>query len=153
MFRTGARLNTAMSCLIAPDALPELDRMCARHPDTPVIIDHLCRIGVSGRIDPTDVDALCRMGRHARAMVKVGAFYALGQKKPPYDDLIPLIRQVVGAFGPQRCMWETDCPFQVVHGTYEASLALIRDRCDFLSRSDKEQILRKTAEAFLFLNA
>ena len=96
------------------------------------------------------VEALCRMGRHRRIMVKVGAFYALGLKKPPYDDLIPLIRQVVGAFGPEQCMWETDCPFQVVHGTYEASLALIRDRCDFLSRSDREQILRKTAEAFLF---
>jgi hypothetical protein len=45
-------------------------------------------------------------------------------------------------------MWETDRPFQVVHGTYGASIAVIRDRCDFLSPADKEQILRKTAEAF-----
>ncbi len=150
MFKVGAECNLAMSCLIGPDDLPELDRMCTQYPDTPVIIDHLCRIGIDGRIDQNHVDALCRMSRHKRMMVKVGAFYALGGKKPPYDDLIPLIRQVVGAFGPGRCMWETDCPFQVVHGTYEASLALIRDRCDFLSRSDREQILRKTAEAFFF---
>jgi predicted TIM-barrel fold metal-dependent hydrolase len=139
-----------MSCLIGPDDLPELNRMCTHYPDTPVIIDHLCRIGITGQIDQSQVDALCRMSRHKRIMVKVGAFYALGLKKPPYDDLIPMIRQVVEAFGPQRCMWETDCPFQVVHGTYEASPALIRDRCDFLSRSDKEQILCKTAEAFFF---
>jgi predicted TIM-barrel fold metal-dependent hydrolase len=151
MFRAGARLNTAMSCLIDADALPELDRMCARHPDTPVIIDHLCRIGVSGRIDPHEVDALCRMSRHRRVLIKIGAFYALGMKRPPYDDLLPLVRRVTEAFGPQRCMWETDCPFQVVHGTYEASLALIRDRCDFLTPADKEQILHKTAEAFFFI--
>jgi len=150
MFRAGAQSNQAMSCLISPDALPELDRMCKQYPDTPVIIDHLCRIGVSGRIDQKDVDALCRMSRHKRVMVKVGAFYALGRKKPPYDDLLPLIRRVTQVFGPHRCLWETDCPFQVVHGTYEASLAVIRDRCDFLSRADKEQILRKTAEAFFF---
>lgn len=50
-------------------------------------------------------------------------------------------------------MEETDCPFQVVHGTDEASLALIRNRCGFLSRSDEGQILRKTAEAVYFPRA
>jgi hypothetical protein len=40
-----------------------------------------------------------------------------------------------------------------VNGTYEASLALIRDRCTFLSPADKDQILRKTAEAFFFNGA
>jgi predicted TIM-barrel fold metal-dependent hydrolase len=150
MFKVGAECNMAMSCLMGPADLPELDRMCTRYPDTPVIIDHLCRIGITGQIDPKEVDALCRMSRHKRVMVKVGAFYALGSRKPPYDDLIPLIRHVVQAFGPQRCMWETDCPFQVVNGTYAASLALIRDRCTFLSQADREQILRKTAEAFFF---
>lgn len=150
MFKVAAECNMAMSCLMGPDDLPELDRMCTRYPETPVIIDHLCRIGISGQIVPNEVDALCRMSRHKRVMVKVGAFYALGNKKTPHDDLIPLIRQVVQAFGPQRCMWETDCPFQVVNGTYEASLALIRDRCTFLSPADKDQILRKTAETFFF---
>ena len=150
VFEVGANLNQAMSCLINPDALPELDRMCTRYPDTPVIIDHLCRIGASGSIDQKEVDALRRMSRHKRVMVKVGAFYALGSKKPPYDDLLPLIRQVTEAFGPQRCMWETDCPYQIMHGTYEASVAVVRDRCGFLSPADKEQILRKTAESFFF---
>jgi predicted TIM-barrel fold metal-dependent hydrolase len=150
VFAAGARLNTAMSCLIGPDSLPELDRMCTQHPDTPIIIDHLCRIGVTGKIEPQEVDALCRMSRHKRLMIKVGAFYALGRKQPPHDDLLPLIKRVTEAFGPQRCMWETDCPFQVVNGTYEASVAVIRDRCDFLGPADKRQILRGTAEAFFF---
>ena len=83
-------------------------------------------------------------------MVKVGAFYALGAGKPPYDDLKPMIKQVVEAFGPTRCMWETDSPFEVVRGSYAASVGLIRDRCEFLSQADKTQILRKTAEAFFF---
>jgi len=151
MFKVGADLNIAMSCLIGPDALPELDRMCTLFPDTPVIIDHLCRIGVRGQIKQEEVDALCRISRHKRVIIKVGAFYALGKKKPPYDDLLPMIRQVTEAFGPQRCMWETDSPFQITRGgSYEASLALIRDLCDFLSPADKKQILRKTAEAFFF---
>ena len=40
-----------MSCLIDPDGLPEVDRMCTKFPDTPVIIDHLSRIGADGH-DP-----------------------------------------------------------------------------------------------------
>jgi predicted TIM-barrel fold metal-dependent hydrolase len=124
MFAAGAKNNQAMSCLIDPDALPELDRTCRKFPDTPVIVEHLCRIGVDGTIRDKDVDALCAMASHERVMVKVGAFYALGKKRPPYTDLGPLIQKVVKAFGAKRCLWESDCPFQVVKDKYQDSLEL-----------------------------
>jgi len=48
-------------------------------------------------------------------------------------------------------MWATDCPFQVGNGhTYNDSIALIRDRLDFLSEEDKEWMLRKTVEEVFF---
>jgi predicted TIM-barrel fold metal-dependent hydrolase len=151
MFVTGARNNQAMSCLIGPDGLPELERMCADYPDTPVIIDHLARIGADGEIRETDMERLCAMAKHKKVIVKVGAFYALGKKKPPYDDLAPLIKRVVTAFGAKRCMWESDCPFQVQgEHSYQASVDLILRRLDFLSAEDKEWLLRKTAEGFFF---
>jgi predicted TIM-barrel fold metal-dependent hydrolase len=153
MFEAGAKNNQAMSCLIDPDALPELDRMCRRYPDTPVVIDHLCRIGADGEIRAKDVDALCAMARHKRVLVKVGAFYALGKKTAPYTDLAPLIERVVKAFGPRRCMWESDCPFQVSNGhNYRDSIALVRTRLRFLSDDDKSWLLRRTAETFYFNN-
>ncbi len=151
MFEAGARNNQAMSCLIGPDGLPELDRICAAFPDTPVIIDHLARIGADGVIRDADVDRLCAMAKHKKVMLKVGAFYALGKKKPPYDDLAPLIKKVVTAFGPKRCMWESDGPFQVDgEHTYQASVDLILRRLDFLRAEDKEWLMRKTAEEFFF---
>jgi predicted TIM-barrel fold metal-dependent hydrolase len=151
MFAQAAKNHQALSGLIDPDALPELDRMCRRYPDTPVIIDHLCRIGADGTIRDKDVKALCVLAAHKRVMVKVGAFYALGKRQPPYDDLGPLIRQVVQAFGARRCMWESDCPFQVqgVH-TYRASIDLVRARLKFLTAADRDWLLRRTAEAFFF---
>ena len=149
MFTAAARHKLALSFLMGPDDLPEVDRMCTKHPDGPVIIDHICRIGASGKIEEDAVAALCQMAKHKRVMVKVGAFYALGAKQEPYTDLLPLIRRVVTAFGPERCMWESDCPFQVQKPhSYAASVALIRDRADFLSASDKEQILFGTADRF-----
>jgi predicted TIM-barrel fold metal-dependent hydrolase len=152
MFAAGARNNQAMACLIDPDALPELDRMCKAYPETPVIIDHLCRIGADGSIREADVDRLCAMAKHKNVMVKIGAFYALGKKKPPYDDLGPLIKKVVAAFGPSRCMWESDSPYQLQgEHTYQASVNLIARRLDFLSDADKDWLLRKTAETFFFV--
>jgi hypothetical protein len=47
-------------------------------------------------------------------------------------------------------MWESDCPFQVVDHTYEDSIALVRDRLDFLSEDDRRWLLARTAERLLF---
>lgn len=151
MFAAGARNKQAMACLIGPDALPELDRMCKAYPNTPVIIDHLSRIGADGTIRDEEVDRLCAMAKHKHVMVKVGAFYALGKKKAPYTDLAPMIKKVVTAFGPSRCMWESDCPFQVQgEHAYQPSVDLVLRGLDFLSDDDKDWLMRKTAENFFF---
>jgi predicted TIM-barrel fold metal-dependent hydrolase len=150
MFAAAAHTGQALSCLIDPDGLPEVSRMCTAYPDTTVIIDHLARVGVDGNIRAADVDALCGLARHARVLVKVGAFYALGRKQPPYTDLVPLLRRVIEAFGARRCMWESDCPFQVQGAhTYAASIDLVR-RLDNFTEEDRDWLLRRTAEEFFF---
>lgn len=150
MFAAGAEMNMAMSCLINPPDLTELDRMCRQYPNTPVIIDHICRIGVEP-IREAHVQALCNMARHPNVLLKVGAFYALGEKRGPYTDLGPLIERVVRAYGADRCMWESDCPFQVVGGhNYRDSIKLIEEKLAFLSPRDKEWLLWRTAEQFFF---
>jgi len=150
MFAQASMTGQAISFLIDPDALPEIDRMCRRFPDAPVIIDHLARIGVDGQFRDEDINSLCSLSDHPNVYVKVGAFYALSPAGPPYLDLAPLIRKVLRAFTSKRCMWESDCPFQVVNHTYEDSLALIRDRLGFLNAEDRDWLLRRTAETLLF---
>jgi len=152
MFATAAQTGQALSCLIDPAGFPEVDRMCRRFPGTTVIIDHLGRVGAGpdGAIRDADVEALCALAKHRKVYVKVGAFYALGKKKPPYGDLAPLIQSVVQAFGARRCLWESDCPFQVVKDRYVDSLALVRDGLGFLSRDDRDWLLFRTSEQILF---
>ena len=150
MFRSAARLQTTLSLLIDPDALPILPQYCESFPDTPIAIDHLARIGAEGLIFGNDVRALTALAKYPRVKIKLSAFYALGAKRPPHDDLAPLIRQVYDAFGPQRMMWGTDCPYQIQHESYADSLALVHDRLNFLSADDRDWILRKTAQASYF---
>ena len=83
--------------------------------------------------------------------MKISAFYALGKKKPPHDELAPMVRRLLDAFGPKRLMWASDSPYQLQgENTYKASIAFVRDRLDFLSKTDREWLLAKTAEAVYF---
>jgi predicted TIM-barrel fold metal-dependent hydrolase len=151
MWRCGAEQGLAMSCLVNPGFLPSIDEMCRRFPDTPVVIDHLARIGADGVVRDTDVKTLCGLARHKNVSVKVSAFYALGKKQFPYGDLSGLIRAVYESFGAQRLMWASDSPFQVQPPhTYRGSIDLIRNRLDFLTDEDREWLLAKTAWRLFF---
>ncbi|HEU4754953.1 MAG TPA: amidohydrolase family protein, partial [Armatimonadota bacterium] len=150
MFRHAADHGLALCPLIQPDALPSLSRMCARFPATRVVIDHLCRIGLDGVIREADIHALCQMAHFPEVRVKLSAFYGLGKKTPPHDDLVPLIRRVFDAFGARRLMWASDCPFQVVSEKYADSIGLVRDRLPWLAAEDREWLLRKSAEQLFF---
>jgi predicted TIM-barrel fold metal-dependent hydrolase len=151
MWRTGAKENLKMCLLINPEALPTVDKLCEKNPDTPVVIDHFARIGVDGKIGESDLANLCRLARHKNTFVKVSAFYALGKKMTPYVDLLPMIRLLHETFGSQRLMWASDCPFQVQGDhNYRDSVDLIAKRADFLSADDRKQILGGTAERVFF---
>ncbi len=147
MWKAGAENGQAMCALVGPESLPVIDRMCAKFPETTVVIDHLARIGATGEVRDADVRLLCGLAKHKRVHVKASAFYALGKKAAPYRDLAPLIQRVFEDYGPRRIMWASDCPFQVEGGhTYAASVGLVKDGLPFLRKEDKEWLLGKTAE-------
>ncbi|HTV53458.1 MAG TPA: amidohydrolase family protein [Terriglobia bacterium] len=150
MFRCAAEEGFAICLLINPDALGAAQRRCERFPETTVVIDHLARIGMAAPIRSSEVQSLCSLARLPHVKVKVSAFYALGEKKLPHSDLIPLIRQVYESFGEQRLMWGTDCPFQLTSETYQDSLSVIQNTLSFLTLEAKEWILGRTAEATFF---
>ena len=104
------------------------------------------------------MQALLGLAKHPRVYVKLSAFYALGEGAAPYADLVPAIKRVIGSFGVERCMWATDCPYQVhpfpggVPGTIEGSLKVVRDQLE-VGPAELEWLLRKTAEAVYFFDA
>ena len=125
--------------------------MCTSFPQTPVVIDHFARIGADGQIRDADVSRLNALARFPLVHVKASAFYALGRKQPPYDDLLPMLRQVYEAFGARRLMWASDAPYQLAgEHSYRSSLALIQEHADFLSDEDRQWLLRRTAERVYF---
>lgn len=151
MWRTAADTRQAMCCLINPEHIVQVAKMCERHRETPVVIDHFARIGMDGQVRREDVEQLCSLARFDKVFVKISAYYALGQKKPPYHDLVPMIKRLHGTFGPEKLMWASDSPYQLQgEHTYAASISLVRDHLNFLGEKDREWLLFKTAEQVYF---
>jgi predicted TIM-barrel fold metal-dependent hydrolase len=151
LWRLAAENRLAICCLVNPNGLPELDNMCAAFPATTVVIDHMARIGMDGVLRKSDVKVLCNIARHAQVHVKLSAFYALGEKRSPFTDVIPVVHDLYRAYGPERLMWGSDSPFQVQPPyTYTESLEFICDGLSFLSTEDREWTTRRAAEKVFF---
>jgi predicted TIM-barrel fold metal-dependent hydrolase len=153
MWKTAAETRQSMCCLINPENLTELNGMCKKYPETPVVIDHFARIGENGQISESDLRHLCQLAAHPTIRVKISAYYALGLKKPPYHDLVPMIKRLYESYGAERLMWASDCPYQLTEpNTYAASIALIRDHIDFVTPEERRLLLRTTAESTFFFD-
>jgi len=151
MWKTAAETRQSMCCLIGAANLDELDAMCKKFPDTPVVIDHFARIGEDGQIRDKDVETLCRLASHRFITVKISAYYAFGAKKPPHYELVPMIKRLCETYGPSRLMWASDCPYQLTApNTYADSIAVIRDHIDFVNPEERRMLLRTTAESTFF---
>lgn len=151
MWKTSAETRQPMCCLINPEDLSAVDSMCSKYPETPVVIDHFARIGMKGEVNDRDLNALCGLARHKQVKVKISAYYALGKKTPPHHELVPMIRRLFEAYGADRLMWASDCPYQLGDGnTYRDSISLVRDHIDFVTPTERLALLRTTAEKTFF---
>lgn len=147
LWKHAAEFGVAVCPLLGPDFLPSLDPMCEQHPGTVCVIDHFGHIDIN---KPDDVAALTRLARHRNVYVKVSAFYKFGDKKAPYGDLEPMVRRLIDAFGPDRLMWASDCPYQLNNGNnYADAVALIESGLG-LSPAERVAILRDTAARVFF---
>ena len=148
LFEAAAETGQAMCPLTHPAGAPAIREMAARHPDTTVVVDHMTRIGEREPVNNAHIELLTDIAALPNTHVKISRLHALGDG-PPHDDLVPMIRRVIDAFGPGRCMWGSDSPYQVFKETMEDSISVVRDRLG-LSESDRDQILRGTAERLFF---
>ncbi len=147
MFRMAAARNLPLSFLCSVSDLPEIGRMCGQHGDAPVIIDHVGLLGTARDATDEEIAALVALAEHPHTMVKLSAYGALSKQGAPYRDMLPIVRRVLDAFGPERCMWASDSPGQTTPPhSYETSIAVLAEHADFLSPSDITQLLFGTAK-------
>lgn len=169
MFEAAAAEQLALSFLGGPGDLEEIDRMMYKHPRAPVILDHFMgcvgRPDLASEADPHEnLERLCEMGRrHLNCYAKLGPLDHFSTIQAPFLDMIPYVSKVIQAFGPERCMWESDCggpgcPLVALSDMhydmsdeYASSIELVSKHCSsWLSEDEIDMVLGGTAETLFF---
>ncbi len=132
----------------APGRARALGAVAARHPGLPLVVDHLAipvdAVGDAAFAELGDVLALAR---HPNVAVKASALPCHSRERYPFGDLHAHLRRVFDAFGPSRILFGTD--YSRLPCSYEDAIRLFSDALDFLSASDRAEILGGAAARWL----
>jgi len=125
----------------------QVDEIARRHPEMPLIIDHLGYPEVEKGAE--SLRPILELARHGNVYLKLSDVAGRSQQGFPYADVHPAIRSLLQAFGARRTMWGTGYPghHRVKHEwpALADELRLVREGLDFLSSAAVHRILGGTA--------
>ena len=126
----------------APERLPVIAEIAARHPALRIIVDH---IGFAREtMDDAAIAAAERMMALAHlpnVYVKVSAMPCFSTEPYPFANLHEPLRRVIAAFGPQRSFWGSDITRVPKSTSYRQVVTHFTEALDFLSACDLEWIM------------
>ena len=126
----------------APERLPEIGAIAARHPALRIIVDHMgfARETMDDRTLPA-VERMNALARYPNVAVKVSALPCFSTEPYPFDNLREPLRRVIAAFGPRRAFWGSDITRVPATCSYRQVVTHFTEQLDFLSVGDLEWIM------------
>jgi L-fuconolactonase len=90
---------------------------------------------------------LLALERYPKVFVKISHMWSLSAQAYPYLDAQGQAKRLYDVFGAKRLMAGTDWPISLPKQSYAQTVALYRDRLNFLPPQDHAQVLSKTVQA------
>jgi L-fuconolactonase len=121
-------------------------------PELPLVLDHLAKPMIKAhRFDNWEAD-FRKAASYPNVYCKLSGMVTEADWtawKPA--DLKPYVEVALSAFGPARCMFGSDWPVCELAGAYGDVYGALRGMLDFLSDSERAEILGETAVSFYSL--
>jgi L-fuconolactonase len=143
VMQAAARNNLPVNMLIW-GRIDQAEQVCARNPDTSIIIDHL---GIQQpRVPPAPKDAwaelpqVLKFAAHKNVSIKISGACTLSHEPFPFNDIWDPLARMFDAFGLDRCMWGTDWTRAKAVVDYKPAVDAFRVT-DRLSDSDKAKLM------------
>jgi len=121
----------------------EFGRVAERHPELPLILDHMGATAAMVR-DNTIAEAIGQtvvLAKYPNVSVKVSASPGLSREPYPWCDVAVHIKRVFDVYGPQRSYWGTDLTNTYAKGSYRQRITHFTEELSFLSESDKDWVM------------
>ena len=134
-----------------PSALRHVPTVCERHPDLPLVIDHLGKPPVGGGPEQLRSwrNLLARAAESPSVHAKVSGLYPSEDASVwSVDDLRPIVDAALDIFGPDRLMLGSDWPLAILAGGFRRVWGELARIVDGLQTPERVAIRGGTAAAF-----
>jgi predicted TIM-barrel fold metal-dependent hydrolase len=128
---------------LAPGNAPRFKSIAERHPQLPLIIDHMnlsLEIAKAGAIKNA-IDDVVALAKYPNVSVKLSSAPTYSSEPYPWRDMTEHLKRCFDAFGPQRCYWGTDLTNAFAKSTYRQRITHFTQELKFLSEEDKEWVM------------
>jgi predicted TIM-barrel fold metal-dependent hydrolase len=106
-------LGVPVNPLIHLDLADELEALLRRHRALNVVLDHcMYPRGKDGQEGETTQRVL-GLSEHPNLYAKLTWLADSSDRDDPFEDTYPLLRAVIAAYGPERCVWGSDFPCEL----------------------------------------
>jgi predicted TIM-barrel fold metal-dependent hydrolase len=145
LWSTAEDLGITINVLIRLPLADELEVMLQRHPNLPVVLDHSMFAQGKDGIQGETLQKTLQLAKYPNLHAKLTWLVAGSDQGDPFADTSPLLRAVIDAYGPDRCVWGSDfpCEYYTPQVTYSQTLAHFRQTLH-LSDTEQEAILSAT---------
>jgi L-fuconolactonase len=141
-----------LDALVFTRHLPALERLAARCPDLPIVIDHAAKPAID---EPDAFDhwaqAIAGLAGFDQVYCKISGLLTEVSAGTPEAAFAPYVDHLITVFGPQRLMWGSDWPVVKLRTSYAEWLAMATRLCRPTTGS-VDHIMYGTATRFYRLN-
>ena len=132
--------------LHAPERLPQVTEIAARHPALVLIVDHM---GFNRETMDAEAkagaDRILALARYPNVSVKVSAAPCYSSAPYPFRNLHEPLKRIIEGFGVKRAFWGSDFSRLPKRCSYRQAVTMFTEQLDFLSANDLEWVMGRAA--------
>ena len=142
------RHRLAFDALVLPRHLPALHAFARRHPELPVVIDHLAKPAMDGLPDAQWLAGMARLAALPQVHCKLSGMVTEAGPGWTVGQLRPYVDHVLQAFGPERIIWGSDWPVVRLAAGYAAWIDASETLLAGLDDSQRAAVFGLNAQRF-----
>ena len=143
-----AKYNLSFDLQIYPGQMKQAAALAAKHPDVPVILNHMGMPILDQHVDTGLTEwreGLAALAALPHAAVKISGM-GFVDRQWTIESVRPLILQTIETFGPNACAFASDFPTDKLFNTYGQALDAYDDITKDFSDDERDALFAGTAE-------
>ena len=151
LWQRAGEVGAVICAHLQRDYMGELAALLARFPHVPVVLDHCAYPKAADGLADKAVRQTVALARYEQLVAKLTFGVTSSEREYPFADTHIQLREILAAYGPERCIWGSDFPCEhwLKKSTYAQHLAVFVEELA-LGAEEKAEVLGGTALRLFF---